>query len=412
MVLRSFLKRLLNPAALIFIVVGVLLVVVAWAVVYPAYQSPHSRLYASSIGYPVLLRKLNRPIPVVTRFVTMREMVRMVSGNGATEYLTTLPINSEVPGMIKRVHVEVGDHVNVGERLITLDTGGHVSRIAELDLDLKESEHKQSKENYEREKAFYDQGVTSRMQLEQVRLDMDEAVVALAKAKAAYQNSLRSRSKSVAEKRGETASTSLKPSAGVDIYSPITGTVIAQNVFHGENMVRPTDNLLLIADGLVFRAAMDQRYVSTIKRGDMAKVYLSAYPGQEFQGKVVRVDDRVSEIKTTISNVQSPFTFFVWVALSDVPPHASKIVQGMTGYCVFSYPMRTLAIPDSALIRFSGQHGLAMKVNASDRIELVPLTYLISAEGWLSVSSGLQENDRMITEGQTALLEHDLVSVQ
>jgi hypothetical protein len=72
-------NRVLFGIALILVVSGGLLAV---TVLWPAYKSPGSKMYDSSLGYASLMRKLGKDFPVVTADVREREFVRPLLAEG------------------------------------------------------------------------------------------------------------------------------------------------------------------------------------------------------------------------------------------------------------------------------------------------------------------------------------------
>lgn len=391
---------------------GLLFLVVLITAVIPAYFSPNSRLYASALGYPSVRRALDMPIPVEAEPVSVRQMTRVISAAGSVEYLNETSVNTEVVGIVTEIRVEPGEQVKTGQVLLKLDPGGHTSRIASLNLSLQESEFNQAKEDYLRELEAFDKGLIPRTMLEQFKRKYDEATISHQKAKEEYENSLRSRSKSVLGQRGRGNGTVHSSSGQIEILSPVAGTILYQKIFDGENLVTPRNGVMIIGDKLVFKAALDQRYVSSVKKGDKAAVHLSAYPGESFPGAVIRVDTVVSDIKTASKDGQPPYTFNVWIALEPEAVTKNKVVPGMNGYATLEYPFESVTIPESALLRYSGQRGLAMTVSKANQAELRPVTYTVSSEGWVAIASGLQPGEMVITQGQIALEEGDLVSLK
>lgn len=391
---------------------GLLFLVVLITAVIPAYLSPNSRLYAGAFGYPAVRRALDMPIPVQAEPVSARQMTRVVSAAGSVEYLNETSVNTEVVGIVTEIRVEPGEQVKAGQVLLKLDPGGHTSRIASLNLTLQESEFNQAKEDYLRELEAFDKGLIPRTTLEQFKRKYDEATISYQKAKEEYENSLRSRSKSVLGQRGRENGTSHSPSGQIEILSPVAGTILHQKIFDGENLVTPRNGVMIIGDHLVFRAALDQRYVSSVKKGDKARVHLSAYPGESFPGEVLRVDTVVSDIKSAFKDGQPPHTFNVWITLGPKTVTNNTVVPGMNGYATLEYPFESLTIPESALLRYSGRRGLAMTVSKTNQVELKPVTYTVSSEGWVAVASGLQPGEMVITQGQIALEEGDRVSLK
>ena len=168
---------------------------------------------------------------------------------------------------------------------------------------------------------------------------------------------------------------------------------------------------MVVGDNLVFRTAADQRYVSWVKKGNKATVYLAAYPGRSFEGEVIRIDVYVAG-DDAVKTGQPPYTFYVWLSLKQLSKEQASVVSGMNGYCIIEYPFKTVSIPQSALMRYSGQQGMVMMVEKDMRITLKPITYSMTADGWIAVDSGVNADDLVIVSGQVGLQQGDRVSLQ
>ncbi len=197
----------------------------------------------------------------------------------------------------------------------------------------------------------------------------------------------------------------------VPIVALTTGTVVQVTAYVGQNITQPTNKLMTIGDRLVFMASLDQRYFSSVNVGDRAKIYLRALDGATLEGRVIQIGPSVNATSSAGAGgiPQVPFTFPVWL---DVDTGGRKLANGMNGYCVFSREVERLAIPQAALMRYSGGEGVVGIVDADHRAQFVPVTYSINAEGWIAIGSGVSPGDLLLTAGQTGLREGDKVTFQ
>ncbi len=397
-----------NPWTILFILLFLLFFVLTVVGVWPAYQSPGSRLYASNLGYPALLRLFNVPIPVETAEVTQKTLSSYISGSGHIGYLNEVPINIEFAGVVTRVYVEPGDQVAAGEALVSLNPGSSETSIVSLDVQLKQAEFDQAKNDYERELKAYEKGLIRLTELEGFKQKLTKAEIDLRKAKESLEDKVRSRSKSALGNRGGRA----RISGQVDIVSPLDGEVVARSIYLGENLVQETEAAMLIGDHKVFRAALDQRFASAIQPGRVGRVYLNAYPGRSFDAEVVRTNNYVTTPDAKRPVDYAPYSFTVWFSLLNVDSNREKLLSGMNGYAVLESTFDLPTIPDSALMRYSGNDGLVMVVNEENRISLRRITYEVAESGFVGVSSGLATGEQVITRGQVALQENDIVRMK
>jgi len=396
---------------LFYIVLIVMLVVFFIQVIVPVYKSPNSRLWSTNMGYPALMREMGQAVPVEVATVTQRDMLRIVTGIGQISYHNRVPVNVEESGLVMDLQVQLGDAVVQGQSLLRLNTGGYEARITQLEMEQRRLKLNQARKDYEREREAYDKGLISLSDLEQYKQAYGEAQIALKKALENYENVTESRSKSVLK---SDAAVSAKPGEGevIDIVSPIAGTLISKNVFHGENLIGPKNRVMMIGDQLVFQASFDQRYYSDISVGTEAKLFLGAHQGEEFKVNVIRIDNHIISEAEAPRLGLPPFTFTVWLALENDPAMLAHVAEGMSGYSMIEYPYSSLALPERALVRFSGRKGLVMVVNENEQINVTPVEFSTSSDGWVAITSGLEQGDMVVISGQTGLLSGDKVSVQ
>lgn len=376
-----------------------------YAAIVPTYKSPNSRLWSSAMGYPAMLRKMNAEIPVETALPSQREMVRTVSAAGEIGFLHEVPINIEVASIVTDVYVESGAKIKVGDLLLRLDNGGSPTRLARLDVEDKRNAYEKARRDYLREKEAFKSGIIAQTDLAQYEADMNQARIELNKAQESLSQSFESRSKNIF---GDAKQSSR--GAKTDILSPIDGEVVQVATYAGENILGPKNGLMSLGDTLMFKASVDQRYFSTIQAGNRAEVYLQAYPDKPFAAKVIKIDNFIAVAGKAEATV--PYTFNVWLELEGVPTESIPLARGMNGYCRFDYPFQALAIPEKALLNYSGQRGVVMTVNAERRLELKQVTYSASMDGMVAISSGLGERERVVLSGQVGLQSGDKVKFE
>lgn len=382
----------------------------AYFIILPAYRSPDSRIWSTSIGYPTLLRWLNKPIPVQTAMVSKRTMQNVVSADGLIRYLNEIPINVELPGIIEDITVQAGSDIEQGQLLMTLNTGGHRIRMAKLELEIRKTEYIKSKNDYYREKNAYDKGLIALTVFQGYERIYQNAEIAMQKAHEAYEESLRSRSKQVHD-TGIVNKDSYSQSV-IEILAPLTGRVLRIHAFIGENLIRPRNTVMTLGDKLVFQATIDQHYFSWLKTNDKATIYLRALPGQEIEGKVIRIAPEIMGKQDLKKTQQPSYTFFTWFEIDQSFFAKHRIAPGMNGYCVLRYPFESLVIPEKALIRYSGGKGLVLSINSENKIEINEVTYSISSEGWVAITHGLNEKTQVIVSGQRGLKYGDKVQLK
>lgn len=382
---------------------GVLFLILLIFVILPTYTSPESRLWPSKLGYPAILRTLGLSINVDVTRATEKSVTTIMSGTGYIRHLNEIPINIEVSGIVTALKAAPGDRVTAGSVLLSLDTGGYTSRLAKLDLNLKHASYEKAKSDYEREQGTYDKGLISLSTLQQFKLDYQQAKIAYQKAQESYEESSKSRSTSVLNKKSRT---SKKTGTRLDILSPIDGIVLNTSVSVGENIVTSKNNVMTVGNELVFRAAFDQSYAGKIHKGMDATIYLDAYVGDVFKGKVTRINYTVAGSTTSDQPQQ---TFLVWIAIDKNELSKSKLLSGMNGYCTIKDTAKALTLPEKAIMRYSGNEGMVMVVDKKNIVQLRKVYLDVAYDGYVSILSGIKKDDVVVSSGQIGLRQGDSV---
>ena len=376
---------------------------------------------------------MGRPIPVSVATAEKRHMTDVISAVGNMDYLDMVPVNTEVVGIVLNVGVQAGDQVMPGETLLTVSTGGQEARQAQLDLDLKKSMYDKAKSDYDRDDKAFKNGLISATAYDATLASYREAKVNMEKAQETLNSTIRSRTQKImatvdprvavdGHATGTPAAVEIKqpdlagdltaPGQRIPIIALTAGTVVQVNASVGQNLPQPTNQLMMIGDRLVFNANVDQRYFGSVHIGDRAKIYLQALDGQPLTGRVIRIRPQISANPTSAATsgaVVVPYSFAVSL---EIDANKRKLAGGMNGYCLFAYDTEKLAIPQAALIRYSGGEGVVGVVTQENRVQFVPVTYSIDSGGWIAIDSGIQPGTRVVLAGQTGLREGDTVTIQ
>lgn len=384
-----------------------------YAAVLPAYRSPESRLWSASFGFPVLLRLLDRPIPVDIAPVEKRSFDRFISAIGSVEYRNRVPVNVEVPGVVDDLLVELGQSVSAGQRLLVINSGGARVRLAQIDARMKESAFLDAQSNYLREREAFRANLISQKNYENVARVLNEARLAHEKAKQVIEDLQKSRSEQIVDAPPSNAGGEEQPPGPmgkVGILAPASGDVIAASIVVGENIISGKQSAIVIGDKLVFQAQLDQRYFSDVKIGDVARFYVDALPGVAHAAVVEQIAPIIQPAAARgLAPQQVPQTFLVWLKIGAGEQQSRRLASGMNGYMVLQEAFESVAIPQRALLRFSGGEGLVLVVDEAESVRVAPVRYSVSADGWVAVEDGLAVGDRVVASGQIGLQPGDTV---
>lgn len=201
-----------------------------------------------------------------------------------------IAIGVRVPGRIVRYLVDEGDLVEVGQTLVALDDRDYRAQVgrAEAALRVAVTNRDLAHAQLQRVRGLFEQGVTSRDELDQK--ENRDAVAAATAAQA--ENEL-------AQARLNLEDTLLR--------SPVKGVVLAKLKAVGEIAVpggfAGAGDLLRIADLSEFRAEVDVNEIDLAKvhLGQEAEVVPDAFPARRYRSKVVKLHPQVNRQKGTLT---------------------------------------------------------------------------------------------------------------
>jgi RND family efflux transporter MFP subunit len=302
------------------------------------------------------------PIAIHVFPVTEDVIQRRVQAVGSLFPLDESTVSAEVEGRISKVFVDVGDLVQLGQVLVTLDDtelkyeldrqraavrqvraqlgigpadplprdASQVAFVQRAAADLFDAEQK-----YHRAEQLFNQQLISKQQL-------DEAMSRFNGATAAHDVSIQEvdRLKALLQSSEAASNLAAKKLADTQIKAPLPGSVKERRVSPGEYLKVQSPVMVLVrTDVLRARLAVPEKWAGAVKTGATVDVQMEAYPGETFQGKLVRInpsvaqDSRTFEVEALLPNPGGRLKpgFFIQASLS------STVEQ------------KTLTIPEEAL---------------------------------------------------------------
>lgn len=273
-------------------------------------------------------------------------------------------IAPNMPLRIEKIHVEVGDVVSKGQLLVELDE----SNLTQLKLQVDNT-----KTEFGRISQLYAVGGISKSDYDNVKTQLD---VLSAQYKQMVQNTR--------------------------LTSPVSGVVTARNYDNGDMYggqpvltIEQTNNVKVIIN-------VSENHYKDIKKGDIVKLSLDAYEGEEFSGKVTIVYPSVD---------QTTHTFPVEITINN---QGQKVRPGMFARAEISYGSQNhVLVPDEALVK---------QIGAGDRYVYVyhkdngTVTYNKVQLGkhidkYYEIISGVEPNAQVVVAGHSRLANDRKVEV-
>jgi cobalt-zinc-cadmium efflux system membrane fusion protein len=285
---------------------------------------------------------------------------------------------------IAEIHVVLGDWVNSGQRIITVQSEevGNAKfefykAIADFEL---------TKVNYERQKRLFDRGVGAQKDLlsGEAEYKVAEAHLNAAEKKLHVLG--------FSEEQVKTISETHQISPIITLFSPIRGKIIENNAILGA-MVDQESEILTILDPsvLCIHADIYERDIAKIRIGQDVEASVPAYPGETFLGKISFISDVLNEETRTIT------------VRSEVDNKEYKLKPGMFAdiKIFLNHQNETLVLPVEAVLDEKDNSIVFVKV-AGKYIPQIVKTGIANGD-LIEILAGLQEGDEVVTRGNFQL---------
>jgi RND family efflux transporter MFP subunit len=300
------------------------------------------------------------------------------------------PIYARTSGYLKKWYYDIGSRVQKGALLAEIDTPEVDQQLSQARADLATA---RANENLSE--------VTATRYQELIKTDgvskqeVDDAVGNLAAKRAGVQSA-------EANVRRLEETESFKR-----IYAPFAGVVTRRNIDIG-NLINAGNGgmahelfYLAQTDPIRVYVNVPEVYVTAIHAGLPAYLQLQQYPGQKFQGKVVRTSDSIDQsTRTLLTEV-------------DVPNHDGRLLPG--GYAQVHLEVQVsgthLQVPVNALL-FRAEGLRAVTVDGGHRTHLQPIMIGRDYGTSLEVIQGLKASDWIVLNPPDSLDEGVQVNVK
>ena len=196
------------------------------------------------------------------------DMARRMEVPQLKEYTATVEaeninnIAPATPNRIKKINVEVGDHVRAGQTLVELDT----SNAQQLRINLDQIERE-----YNRAVSLLEIGAGTQQAVDQLRAQLDAA-------RSQYDNMMEN----------------------TVLTSPVTGVVTARNYDPGDMCgSMPVLTVGQLTPEVKVMINVSENDMNTLRQGMPVSVTFDAFPGETFSGKIARIYPTVDSATLT-----------------------------------------------------------------------------------------------------------------
>ncbi|MED4781341.1 efflux RND transporter periplasmic adaptor subunit [Brevibacillus choshinensis] len=340
-------------------------------------------------------------------------------------------ITPKVSGKISQVHVKLGQRVQVGAVLFTLDqtdlnnavrqaqaayelsvaslrqsttSTGQSLQQAKNSLVQADQALKDAQRDYERISQLFNQGAVSAQQLEQAKATLVTVQTAYDNAKQALASAQQKTGVAVTEASVEQARVALENArqqvGNAVITAPISGTISLVHGSAGE-MASPQSAVVTIVntDPLIAKANLSEQDVATVKKGDVVTITLTALE-KDLKGTV-----------SAISPVMNPdlraYPVEISLANPDAVLKADMVVNIQFG---LQQSENALVVSRKAVFEENGkQYVYKLDDKTAKKVEVETGAQTSDA---IEIVKGVQEGDQIVVRGQTLLKDGATVQIQ
>jgi RND family efflux transporter MFP subunit len=309
---------------------------------------------------------------------------------GAMQAYVESPIYARTNGYLKKWHHDIGSRIGKGDLLADIDTPEVDQQLsqARADLTTAQANANLSKITATRYQELIKTDGVSKQEVDNAVGDLEAKVANVKSAEANV-------------RRLEDLE-SFK-----HIYAPFSGVITRRSVDTGTLINAgnggATQQLFSLAqtDPIRVYVSVPEAYAASIRAGLGAFLELTQYPGQKFEGRVVRTAESIDPgTRTLLTEV-------------DVPNHNGALLPG--GYAQAHLQVKVtgarLAVPVNALL-FRSEGLRAVVVDANHKTHLKPLTIGRDYGTTLEVLQGLEVNDWIVLNPADSLDEGQEVHVK
>ncbi len=179
----------------------------------------------------------------------------------------------------------------------------------------------------------------------------------------------------------------------IAIETPVSGVIMSDEVEVGAK-ITPQRPCFVIGtlDTLFVNVRLIESDYRLVRSGQSCTVTAPALPGEQFAGKVVRIEPQVdSRTRTAVAVVRTA-------------NRGDRLRPGMAAVCEFTAGSRkALTLPYDAVIRVGAGYRIVKVVDGRARIAEVRCGEILERE--IEVLEGLSPNDLVVSYGQNLLQE-------
>ncbi|MDD5308733.1 MAG: efflux RND transporter periplasmic adaptor subunit [Deltaproteobacteria bacterium] len=285
-------------------------------------------------------------------------------------------VSSQVEGIVKKVHVALGDKVVTGQALIEIES----VEVGESQADYLEAEAlvELARRNFERVSELRKENISSEKEYLEAKHELGAAEI-------------RARGASGKLRRLGTGGNNL---GRLVLRAPMDGTVLVMHAVPGE-VAKTEESLITLGDNTTLWVWADlyERDIAAVNKGHAAQnldasVSVKAYPGDEFPGTVDLVGPAMDESSRTVK-----------VRVEVANPDGRLLAGMFAAVKVFLPGMNEVpAVPRSAVLEDEGRTFVFVHHHGEYYVRR-PVVVGRTWDGWVEIKKGLAPGQTAVADG-------------
>jgi membrane fusion protein (multidrug efflux system) len=313
------------------------------------------------------------PVSVFAEPVRMQTFSNRVEAIGTLEANERADLTLSASDRVTAVYFEDGERVKAGKTLISL-----AQREQSALVEAAEATLSQARQDLDRLSPLAEQGAVSKSELELARRNADSAAAQLR----AVQSRQRDRV----------------------LVAPFDGVLGFRMVSVG-SFVRPGDVVATLIDDSVMRLdfAVPSIFLMSLKPGLAIEATSKDVPGRTFKGTVASIDNAIDPVTRSVR------------VRAMIPNADGSLKAGMyAAVTLLTEPRKALSVPESALQPLGPETFVWVLAKGDDGpvANRVKIEAGLRQSGRVEVMAGLQDGQRVVTEGALRLREGAVVKIQ
>ncbi len=347
-------------------------------------------------------------------------VIQKVVASGQIVPKTRVTITSQVMGNVAEVLVNEGDEVKLDQLLLRIVSDeataiveqakaslelaqakvdqfqGVNARLARESLRQAEVRMQNARSAVKREEALAQVNAGTQEALDQSRSDYQlaesqfQSAMAQAKAVAPKGSDSRMALAAAEQSHGVLAAAEAKL-ALFSIDSPMTARVIQRSIEPGDGVQAGTPLLILGSlDAPRAKVQVDEKYLSLVHEGQLARVTADAYPGRSFDAKVERIAPSINQDRGSVE---------VQLIIPNAPPFL-RFDMSASIEIVTNSAEGALILPIEAVQSAATEHPFVLTLDHS-KVTKRDITLGLRGDAVIEITNGLSEDDLVLMPTET-----------